>query len=89
MTLKTLHLLTLLWFTSLGTVILQFLLPSGLHAQEEVTSAVRRYKLHEQSTGYYEDYEVLPRRQRPLINIPGPRTGTLSYSSTAAAVRNR
>ena len=29
---------------------------------EEVASPLRRYKEYEVSTGYYEEYEVLPRR---------------------------
>jgi hypothetical protein len=58
-------------------------------AQEEVASAIRRYKAYEASTGYYEEYEVLPRRQRPLISTPSIRTGLLPYSPTAAKVRSR
>ena len=58
-------------------------------AQEEVASALRRYKDREVSTGYYEEYEVLPRRQRPLISVPGLRRGTFPYSPTAARVRIR
>ena len=58
-------------------------------AQEEVSSAIRRYKAYEASTGYYEEYEVLPRRQRPLIGVPNIRTGIFPYSSTVAKVRSR
>ena len=58
-------------------------------AQEEVASAIRRYKAYEASTGYYEEYEVLPRRQLPLVSIPGVRRGLFPYSPTAASVRNR
>lgn len=58
-------------------------------AQEEVASALRRYKAYEASTGYYEEYEVRPRRQRPLISIPNIREGLLPYSPTAASVRSR
>jgi len=58
-------------------------------AAEEVASAVRRYKQHEASTGYYEEYEVLPRRQRPFVEIPGVRRGIFSYSPNAAQVRVR
>jgi hypothetical protein len=65
------------------------LLPKMAPAQEEVTSAIRRYKEHEVSTGYYEEYEVLPRRQRPLVGVPGVRRGLFPYSPTAAAVRIR
>jgi len=65
------------------------LLPKMVPAQEEVASAIRRYKEHEVSTGYYEKYEVLPRRQRPLVGVPGVRRGLLPYSPTGAAVRIR
>ena len=58
-------------------------------AQEEVSSAIRRYKAYEASTGYYEEYEVLPQRQRPLIGIPSIREGILPYSPAAAKVRSR
>lgn len=58
-------------------------------AQEEVTSALRRYKLYEQSTGYYEQYEVKPRRQRPLVSIPGVKKGIFPYSPTGSGVRTR
>ncbi len=37
--------------------------PPQVSAQEEVASALRRYKDREASTGYYEEYEVRPRRQ--------------------------
>ena len=58
-------------------------------AQEEVASAIRRYKAYEASTGYYEEYEVLPRRQRPLIGVPNIREGIFPYSPTVAKVRSR
>jgi hypothetical protein len=37
----------------------------------------------------YEEYEVLPRRQLPLVSVPGVRRGLFPYSPTAASVRNR
>lgn len=58
-------------------------------AAEEVASAMRRYKEREASTGYYEEYEVLPRRQRPFVEIPGVRRGIFPYSPGAAQVRVR
>ncbi len=58
-------------------------------AQEEVASAIRRYKAYEASTGYYEEYEVLPRRQRPLIGVPNIRDGIFPYSPSVAKVRSR
>ena len=76
---------------SIGVVMLAglLLLPANSTAQEEVTSAIRRYKDHEASTGYYEEYEVKPRRQRPFVEIPGVRRGIFPYSPTSARVRVR
>jgi hypothetical protein len=65
------------------------LMPEVVPAQEEVTSALRRYKAYELSTGYYEEYEAKPRRQRPLISVPGVRVGVFPYSPSAATVRVR
>jgi hypothetical protein len=64
-------------------------LPSVAPAQEEVTSAITRYKEREVSTGYYEEYEVVPRRQRPLVGMPGVSRGLFPYSPSAAEVRVR
>ena len=65
------------------------LLPPPASAQEEVASSIRRYKDRETSTGYYEEHEVRPRRQRPFVEIPGVQVGLFSYSPSAAQVRNR
>jgi len=65
------------------------LLPALAPAQEEVASSIRRYKGYEASTGYYEEYEVLPQRQRPFVTIPGVKRGVFPYSPAAAEVRNR
>ena len=65
------------------------LLPQISAAQEEVTSAIRRYKLHEVSSGFYEEYEVAPRRIAPLVEIPGVSQGIFPYSPSAAPVRIR
>ncbi len=65
------------------------LLPPPASAQEEVASAIRRYKEKEASTGYYEEYEVRPRRQRPFVEIPGVQVGLFPYSPSAAEVRVR
>jgi len=62
--------------------------PDLSYAQEEVTTSLMRYKQYEVSSGYYEDYEAKPRRQRPLIGIPGVRKGIFSYSPSGASVRN-
>jgi hypothetical protein len=79
------------WLLLAGAVVLGTILvvPEKAPAQEEVTSAIRRYKQYEVSTGYYEEYEVRPRRQRPLIEIPGLRQGVFPYSPTSASVRVR
>jgi hypothetical protein len=76
---------------SVGAVLLVELLglPALSPAQEEVASAIRRYKDREVSTGYYEEYEALPHRQRPLVEIPGVRRGLFPYSPAAAQVRIR
>lgn len=57
--------------------------------QEEVASAIRRYKEHEVSTGYYEEYEVRPLHQRPLVGVPGVSKGIFPYSPTGARTRIR
>ena len=50
----------------------------------------QRYLLRERSTGYYEEYEVSPRDQRPLFEVPGlSPNGVFSFSPTAASVRVR
>ena len=69
--------------------VLMVLLPGTAMTQEEVASAIRRYKDREVSSGYYEEYEVLPRRQRPLVGIPGVNRGVFRYSPAAAQVRIR
>ncbi len=78
----------LLSLALVGTVA-GLLLPPGAAAQEEVASAIRRYKDREASTGYYEEFEVRPRRVRPFVEIPGVRVGSFPYSPTSADVRSR
>lgn len=76
---------------SIGAMLVAALLmaPEMTSAQEEVASAIRRYKDREVSTGYYEEYEALPRRQRPFVEIPGVRRGIFPHSPTASRVRVR
>jgi len=74
---------------ALSILAVLFLLPEPATAQEEVASSIRRYKEREASTGYYEEYEVLPRRQRPFVEIPGVEQGVFPYSPVAAQVRIR
>lgn len=80
---------TTIFYTAAALLALLLLLPGRTAAQEEVASALRRYKDREVSTGYYEEYEVLPSRQRPIISVPGVQRGTFPYSPTAATVRIR
>ncbi len=81
-----LKIFVMLALVAAGTVLL---LPPAASAQEEVASAIRRYKDREASTGYYEEYEVRPRRIKPLVGVPGVEEGIFNYSPTAAKVRNR
>ncbi len=67
----------------------EVILPTLAPAQEEVASAIRRYKDREVSTGFYEQYEVKPRRMAPLVEVPGVTRGLFPYSPTAAKVRTR
>ena len=55
---------------ALGLLGVLVLWPLAAQAQEEVTSSIRRYKDREASTGYYEEYEVKPRRARPFVRQP-------------------
>jgi hypothetical protein len=68
---------------------LVILLPQIAFSQEEVASSIRRYKDREASTGYYEEYEAKPRRQAPLIGVPGVSRGIFPYSPSAAEIRVR
>jgi len=83
------HIIKTLVALGIAMHLVLLLLPETAPAQEEVASAIRRYKEHEVSTGYYEEYEVLPRRQRPFVEVPGVRRGVFPYSPTAARVRVR
>jgi hypothetical protein len=65
------------------------LLPDLVSSQEEVASAIRRYKDREASTGYYEQYEAKPFTERPLVGVPGVGRGIFPYSPSGAEVRNR
>ena len=79
------------WLLLVGGVVLagMLLVPATARAQDEVTSAIRRYKQYEVSTGYYEQYEARPRHQRPFVGIPGVSRGLFPYSPTSATVRSR
>ena len=86
---KTSNLLKIFVMLALAAAGAILLLPPSASAQEEVASAIRRYKDREASTGYYEEYEVRPRRIKPLVGVPGVEEGIFNYSPTAAKVRNR
>ena len=66
-----------------------FVLYETAHTQEEVASAIRRYKEREYSTGYYEEYEALPRSSRSIVGVPGVKRGVFPYSPFGAEVRIR
>ena len=87
--LKTTCKLITIFLTTAALLLTVLIFPKVTTAQEEVASAIRRYKDREVSTGFYEEYEVLPRRQRALVEIPGLREGILPYSPAAAKVRVR
>ena len=58
-------------------------------AQEDVASAIRRYKEREFSTGYYEEYEAMPFRPRPSVGVSAVKTKPFPYTSTGAQIRIR
>jgi hypothetical protein len=71
----------------MGLVLLT--VPSGpAWAQEEVTSKIYRYR-ERVATGYYEGYEVSPRRTRAILEAPGIKRGLFPYGSSSANVRIR
>jgi hypothetical protein len=57
-------------------------------AQKEVTSPIYRYR-ERVATGYYEGYEVSPRRKRALFEAPTTRRGLVTFGSSSAMVRLR
>jgi hypothetical protein len=75
--------------TALGFVGVLAALPTAGPAQEEVTSSIRRYREREASTGYYEEYEVKPRRAQPFVGVPGVLLKPVPYSPQAAEIRTR
>ena len=73
----------------MGLMMCMMVLPHTASSQEEVSSAFRRYRNYEFSTGFYEEYELKPRRMRPLVGVPGVARGIFPYTPTAARVRIR
>lgn len=76
--------MTILQAAALLAVLL--FMPGMVAAQEEVASAIRRYKDREVSSGYYDEYEVLSRSHR--IPVRGGQR-IFPYSPSAANVRIR
>lgn len=78
-------------------VMVLLLLQMGLFStsgftDEVISSSFRRYGDREVSTGYYEEYELAPRGQQPLISVPGVKEGLLPYSpkpTSQARIRTR
>lgn len=59
-------------------------------AAEEVTAPLSRYREREMSTGFYEEYEVLPRRLLPFVSGgPQPRAGVVGVSPFASTLGQR
>ena len=72
----------------MSLILLQTVLLEQVLAQGEVTSKIYRYR-ERVATGYYEGYEVSPRRQRARMEIPGIRRGRFPFGTVSAAVRLR
>jgi hypothetical protein len=72
----------------IGLAALLTILSKPTLAQKEVTSKIYRYR-ERVATGYYEGYEVSPRRQRALVPVPTTRRGLFPYGSASAVVRTR
>lgn len=60
----------------------------SLWAQEEVTSQIYRYR-ERVATGYYEGYEVSPRRHRATSALPATRPDLFPFGLSSALVRIR
>ncbi len=72
----------------IGLFMLQNFLPHPVSAQEEVTSKIYRYR-ERVATGYYEGYEVSPRRARAIVKRQGIERGLFPLGRSAATVRTR
>ena len=72
----------------IGLAALLTILSRPTLAQKEVTSKIYRYR-ERVATGYYEGYEVSPRRQRAVKKVPATRRGLFPYGSASAMVRIR
>jgi hypothetical protein len=65
------------------------LLPKPAEAQEKLSSPVYRYRGHEMSTGYYEQWEVRPRPYMPLAGGPVRHIAGTTLTTTGEWVRRR
>ncbi len=72
--------------TGLGLIL--FIQSEPAYPQEEVTSPIYRYR-ERVATGYYEGYEVSPRRHRAILPVPPTRRGLFPFGSSSATVRIR
>lgn len=72
----------------MGLFMLLTFSPGPVSAQEEVTSKIYRYR-ERVATGYYEGYEVSPRRARAILETPGVKRGLVPFGRSASAVRTR
>ena len=72
----------------IGLVVLMAVVSGSAWAQEEVTSKIYRYR-DRVATGYYEGYEVSPRRARAILQTPGVKRGLFPFGPSASAVRLR
>ncbi|MCF8062115.1 MAG: hypothetical protein K9M82_06330 [Deltaproteobacteria bacterium] len=68
---------------------IMWILAAQARAQDEAASHLLRYRDREASTGYYEEYEVMPRHLRAFIEPrPGP-ADVVGYSPNAPTIRDR
>ena len=72
----------------IGLAALLTILSRPTLAQQEVTSKIYRYR-ERVATGYYEGYEVSPRRHRAILPGHTTRRGLFPYGSSSAMVRIR
>ena len=72
----------------IGLVMLMTVSSEPAWAQGEVTSKIYRYR-DRVATGYYEGYEVSPRRARAILETPGVKRGLFPFGPSASAVRTR
>ncbi len=73
----------------IGLTVFLALFPGAAWAQEEVTSNIYRYRDHEMSTGYYEEYEAKPLPYGPFMKGQILRRELITLSPTAESVRRR